>query len=132
MRYFKKDVPLNPIILFSGDPLKFPTIDNRTGFFATEDRQTLDDLDQCISNHRYGITEIQQAEYDEWNKKKAALPESFRPSTWNRDEIAMPRAPDTLGARQPARSPPTATNTETGPAARPAGTKVIVEETRVG
>ena len=101
MRYFSKESPRNPIWLANGEPLKFDTLDGKTGFIAIEAPEVAAQLEKCQREHRGGITEIQQAEFeDNYAKKKPTLPAYVYRSA--PEAIGQGMAVDTLAPRIPA------------------------------
>lgn len=72
-RYFKKPSPGTKVVLPDGRTgIAFATIDGFSGYFATGNSTICEYFLDCMKKNRYGITEIAQAEYEEWAKKKAS------------------------------------------------------------
>lgn len=82
MRYFKKELPDNPVYCL-GQPFRFD-------FLATEDAVLISELDKCIRKQMGGVIAITKEEYEEELKKKEASPQfggSSNGSPLRRQEI---------------------------------------------
>lgn len=73
MPYFKKEIPETPVYLPVGKAITFEAIDRDYGYLATNDGYVIDQLQKLISSRRGGVSEITQAEYEEWVQKKTQL-----------------------------------------------------------
>lgn len=70
MRYFKKEIPLNPLRLPNGRTVEFEYGDpNDFGFLKTEDGFTIAELDKAIAARRGGVLNSNETEYGEFQKK---------------------------------------------------------------
>lgn len=72
MRYFKKEIPLNPLRLPNGRTVEFEYGDpNDFGFLKTEDGFTIAELDKAIAARRGGVINSNETEYEEFQKKNS-------------------------------------------------------------
>lgn len=91
VRFFKKSVPDTPIRLASGRSVKFSTLDNVTGYFATENEQVQNELVGFITQMRYGLSEIGYEEYQQqFVELKKNSPAGILRKPW-REEVAPNR-----------------------------------------
>ena len=119
-RFFKSWVPRAGIgIRATGKVITWETLDHRTGYLSTSDEFTIAELDDCVKGERYGVVNIDEAEYTkDYASKKNPLVE-LRPP-WREELSAGSYAPDTVGAGI---TPTPFTSPLQAPAA-PAGTDV--------
>ena len=74
-RYFKKEIPDNPLFLPTGAKVDFQFFDPEGfGFLQTADEFVIAELDRAISRRVGGVVESSVEEYDEFQKKKAEQP----------------------------------------------------------
>lgn len=78
-RYFKKELPGTPLYLPIGKPIQFDGVDYDYGFYATNNGYEIAELLKCIQRKSGGVSEITEAEYNEWLKKKQAMPLGLQP-----------------------------------------------------
>jgi hypothetical protein len=96
MKFYLKENPANQIHSKTlGKPVPFEYISKTLAVFKTEDAGLQAEFAAAISANRYGLREIQEAEYDAYLKKKPALPESWFRSPPGREEIGGFQAMDT-------------------------------------
>ena len=63
IKYYKKFSPRTPV-RFGPHNVLFPTLDNITGFYASDNANAQSILDGYIAAQQYGLTEISQEEYN--------------------------------------------------------------------
>lgn len=81
----------------NGDVLKFESIDGVTGYYSTERPEYLSGFQKMIDEHRGGVSEITEAEFSQFSKKKmTSVPSAPR---W-REEISGGPLHDTVMSRQ--------------------------------
>lgn len=74
-RFFKKEIPSNPLFLPSGAKVDFQYFDPEGfGFIQTTDEFIITELDRAMARRVGGVVESTQEEYDEFIKKKADQP----------------------------------------------------------
>lgn len=73
-KWYRKEIPGNPIHFSIGRAIPFEAIDRDYGYFATDNGWEIKELDAAVASHRGGVTEISQAEYEDFLKKKASAP----------------------------------------------------------
>lgn len=74
-RFFKKEIPSNPLFLPSGAKVDFQYYDPEGfGFIQTTDEFIITELDRAMARRVGGVVESTQEEYDEFIKKKADHP----------------------------------------------------------
>lgn len=91
--FFKKSVPRTLAYLASGAAVKFNSIDNITGYFATDSDFIANGLRDLASRGVAGVKEILEAEYADFQKKRVNSTPPKQP--W-REEISSTQVPDTL------------------------------------
>jgi len=69
-KFFKKEIPSRPLYLPIGKPLTFEHYDDNYGYLKTDDGYIVDQLMQCIASSQGGVSEVTEAEYLDWLKKK--------------------------------------------------------------
>ena len=74
MPYFKKELPETPLMLPVGRPVRFDAVDFDYGYLETRDGYLNTELRKCVARRVAGVTEISQAEYQEFLEKKAKGP----------------------------------------------------------
>lgn len=73
-RYFQKELPTRPLYLPIGRPLEFEHIDDDYGYLKTDDGYIIQELLNCIARGAGGVSEVTEAVYLEWLKKKSKGP----------------------------------------------------------
>lgn len=75
MKYFKKELPTNPLALPNGRKIHFDHADpNDLGFFKTEDGYLIGELESAIARHVGGVLPSNEAEYIAFEQKKRDTP----------------------------------------------------------
>lgn len=71
IRYFKKLVPQNPVRLSGNIAVKFKTVDDTVGFYASGDDNMSAEFERLIRAGEYGMSEISAEEFSaEYLEKK--------------------------------------------------------------
>ncbi len=87
MKFYRK---LNPRTLFylqNGRHVQFDTLDNRVGYYATDNADVQREIAIAQREQRGGITEIQEEEYErDYAQKKRQSP-NYQPKPLNREEL---------------------------------------------
>ena len=73
-KYWKKEIPKNPIQFSIGRAIPFEYIDYDYGYYATDNGWEIIELNKAAMNGSGGVSEISKDEYDAWLKKKASAP----------------------------------------------------------
>jgi hypothetical protein len=80
MRYFKKELPTNPLSLPDGRKIHFLYNDpNDYGWFRTEDGYYIAELDNAINRRVGGVLNSDEAEYAAFEQKKSESPSTSSP-----------------------------------------------------
>lgn len=110
-KYFKKELPKNPLFSASGEQIRFDFISPNIGFMQTEDPALITELEKCIAQKRNGVLPCTEEEFAEFQKKKQDLassvsqlaesgipiqPPSFSTQPGWREEISPAMMGDTL------------------------------------
>lgn len=75
MRYFKKELPTNRLMLPNGRALNFDYADpNDLGFLKTEDGYIIAELESAIARKVGGVLHSNESEYAEFEQKKSNSP----------------------------------------------------------
>lgn len=75
MRYFKKEIPTNPLSLPDGRKIRFLYDDPQDyGYYATDDGYYIAELESAIARHVGGVLPSTEAEYAEFEQKKRESP----------------------------------------------------------
>lgn len=103
MKWYKKFNPSVMVHLSNGRGIKFDTLDNILGFYATDNPGIISEFETCMREQRGGVMEISQEDFDEQYGSKKKLSPNFRPKPLNREEIAASMPLDTQLAPTPQR-----------------------------
>lgn len=75
MRYFKKEIPTNRLMLPNGRALNFEYADpNDLGFLKTEDGYIIAELESAIARRVGGVLNSNESEYVAFEQKKSSSP----------------------------------------------------------
>lgn len=97
-RFFSKCSPKQALLMSNGAYLAFIPIDPETAALCVSDPAQQAECDLAIRNHRGGLTEISEADFNALLEKKNALANS--PPPW-REEIGKGAAAQYQAGRQP-------------------------------
>jgi len=86
-------------MLSHGSPLEFDAADDNYGYLATANGYIINELMQLMSRGAGGVSEITEAEYQEFLKKKAQTP--FDPRALRNREMVGPAHLGNVKPRQP-------------------------------
>jgi hypothetical protein len=102
MKFYLKENPANQIHSRTlGKAVEFEYVSKILAVFKTNDAGLQSEFSSAIGANRYGLREIQEAEYDAYLKKKPTMPESWFRSPPGREEIGGHPAMDTSPRREP-------------------------------
>jgi hypothetical protein len=87
MRFFKKLVPQTEVTCANGSRVRFETNDGLTGYFQTDNPYLHSEFEKCMTEQRYGISEINEEEYKVEYLEKKTPPEAHKGS-W-REEMSL-------------------------------------------
>jgi hypothetical protein len=87
-RFFKKFQPETAVVLTNGTSIKFTTLDDLIGWFATDSEYVQNEFELCMRQNRYAITEVAWPEFEEEYVKKKG---SMTSKPWSREELSGTR-----------------------------------------
>lgn len=73
-KHYKKELPRTPFHFSVGRAVPFDSIDDNYGYFATGNGWEISELDAAVAGRRGGVSEISEAEYQEYLEKKSVAP----------------------------------------------------------
>lgn len=72
VKWYKKEIPERKLYLPTGQVAKFEFVDADYGYLRTEDENLIKELDKTLG--RLGVLQSNEAEWNEFQKKKSATP----------------------------------------------------------
>jgi len=90
MRYFLKEKLSRPLYLPNGAKAPFESVGGDYGLIQTTDEYVIKELDKAVKMHVGGVVPLTAEEFDEWQKKKAALEQSSSSSQPKDREVLGP------------------------------------------